>query len=158
LISVQCSKAKMGQDRGSGQSGRPVRRLQMFWRGAGALYGGAGGAVGDCTEDRAGFQSLESARQEHSLGNMDAFVSQRDLNQLIQCSIDVENLQFAILHGLSDNRFKRMDISDAKELVGYAPLDDLTEENPSLKELKLHARIATHRLDRPQDSGLREDL
>jgi len=46
---------------------------------------------------------------------------QRDLNQLIERCIDVESIRFAILHGLSDNRFKRLDISDARALVGYQP-------------------------------------
>jgi hypothetical protein len=71
---------------------------------------------------------------------MDAWVSQRDLNQLIHRCIDTEELRFAILHGLSNNRFKRLDITDARQLVGYAPVDDLTEENPKLKGLDLEVR------------------
>ena len=34
-----------------------------------------------------------------------------------------------------------MDISDARELVGYAPQDDLTEENPKLKDLNLRDEV-----------------
>ena len=34
--------------------------------------------------------------------------------QLIERGIDVENITFAILNGLSDNRFKRLDISDSQ--------------------------------------------
>ncbi len=84
---------------------------------------------------------------------------QRDLNQLIEKSIDVENLSFAILHGLSDNRFKRLDISDARELVGYDPQDDLTELNPRLKKLKLQKKVRAASLrDAGKKSGLREDL
>jgi hypothetical protein len=68
------------------------------------------------------FQPLESAQSEHGFRMMDAFVSQRDLNQLIHRCIDAaDTLRFAIFHGLSDNRFKRMDISSARQLVGYAP-------------------------------------
>jgi UDP-glucose 4-epimerase len=104
------------------------------------------------------FQPLEAARQEGSIGMLDAFVSQRDLNQLIERCIDVENLQFAILHGLSDNRFKRLDISDARALVGYAPQDDLTDENPRLKELRLGEKVSAHNLsDEGQQSGIREE-
>src|SRR5690606_24796603 len=55
------------------------------------------------------FQPVDAARSNISM--MDAWVSRRDLNQLIEDCIDVENLQFAILHGLSKNRFNRMDIS-----------------------------------------------
>jgi hypothetical protein len=60
---------------------------------------------------------------------------------------------------LSDNRFKRLDISDARALVGYQPQDDLTNENPRLKQLQLGETVSTHSLaDRQKPSGLREEL
>jgi UDP-glucose 4-epimerase len=105
------------------------------------------------------FQPLEAAQSEGSIGMLDAFVSQRDLNQLIERCIDTETIRFAILHGLSDNRFKRLDISDARELVGYAPEDDLTQENPKLKDLHLSEAVNAHNVsDEQQQSGLRKDL
>jgi UDP-glucose 4-epimerase len=105
------------------------------------------------------FQPIEAAREEGSIGMLDAFVSQRDLNQLIERCIDVETITFAILHGLSDNRFKRLDISDARALVGYQPQDDLTEENPKLKELQLGEQVSSHsRADREKPSGIRDEL
>jgi NADP-dependent 3-hydroxy acid dehydrogenase YdfG len=105
------------------------------------------------------FQPLEAAQSEGSIGMLDAFVSQRDLNQLIERCIDAEDLRFALFHGLSNNRFKRLDISDARELVGYAPQDDLTEENPKLKGLNLNEEVNAHNVsDEQQQSGLREDL
>ena len=105
------------------------------------------------------FQPLETARREDSVRLMDAFVSHRDLNQLIERCIDVENLQFAIFHGLSEGRFKRLDISDARELVGYDPQDDLTRENPRLKDLRLDETVIAHSLrDGTKESGLRDDL
>jgi len=81
------------------------------------------------------FQPTEAARKESSIHMLDAWVSRRDLTQLIGRCIDVENIRFAIFHGLSNNRFKRLDISDARALVGYDPQDDLTEVNPRLQEL-----------------------
>ena len=93
------------------------------------------------------FQPVESVRDEKGLGMLDSFVSRRDLDQLINRCIDVENVQFAVLHGLSDNRFKRLDISDARELVGYAPQDDSTEELPPLRALHLRDAVTT-------DSGI----
>ncbi len=105
------------------------------------------------------FQPLEAARQEDSIGMLDAFVSQRDLNQLIERCIDVESIKFAILHGLSDNRFKRLDISDARALVGYQPQDDLTDENPQLKQLRLSEMVKSHSLaDGKRPSGIRDQL
>lgn len=105
------------------------------------------------------FQKVEAVQQETGISLLDAFVSQRDLNQLIVRSIEVENVQFAILHGLSDNRFKRLDISDARELVGYAPQDDATTEIPQLKNLNLSETLLTHgAIADGQPSGLREEL
>jgi nucleoside-diphosphate-sugar epimerase len=105
------------------------------------------------------FQPIEAARDAGGVGMLDAWVSRRDLNQLIEKSIDVENLKFAIFHGLSDNRFKRLDISDARALLGYKPQDDLTEINVKLKDLHLSETVAAHNLnDERQKSGLRKEL
>jgi UDP-glucose 4-epimerase len=105
------------------------------------------------------FQPNESAESEKGVAMMDAWVSRRDLNQLIEKCIDNETLKFAIFHGLSDNRFKRLDISDARELVGYEPQDDLTDVNPKLKDLHLSEKVSSHSMaDAGQKSGLREDV
>ena len=106
------------------------------------------------------FQPPESARDpDKGVEMMHMFVSRRDLNQLIEKCIDVENLQFAILHGLSDNYFKRLDISDARELVGYEPQDDATELNPRLEKLDLDERVrAANQQDPGQKSGIRKDV
>jgi len=104
------------------------------------------------------FQPIEAAKSVDSISMMDAFVSHRDLNQLINRCIAVENLQFAIFNGLSNNRFKRLDISDARELVGYAPEDDLTAVNPKLKDLHLGETVSTHNVrDSGMESGIREE-
>jgi UDP-glucose 4-epimerase len=106
-----------------------------------------------------GFQAIEAARDAGRLAGLDAFVSRRDLAQLITRCIDDERLQFAIFHGLSDNAFKRLDISDARELLGYAPQDDFTAENPLLKDLRLRETVARHNLTGGrQSSGLRDEL
>jgi len=56
--------------------------------------------------------------------NLSTFVSARDLCQLFVRCIEVEDVQYAIVHGVSDNRFKRMDLSTTREVVGYQPQDD----------------------------------
>lgn len=105
------------------------------------------------------FQPLAQARKEDSLWMMDCFVSPRDLQDLIVKCIDDTRLRFAVFHGVSDNRFKRLDISDAREIVGYAPLDDLTRENPGLQSLQLEKTVlAQNAEDAGQKSGLRNDL
>ena len=105
------------------------------------------------------FQPHESALGEQGVAMLDAWVSQRDLHQLIERCIDVENIKFAIFHGLSNNRFKRLDISDAREIVGYDPQDDLTAVNPRLKDLNLAETVSTHnRSGDEQESGIRDEL
>jgi UDP-glucose 4-epimerase len=105
------------------------------------------------------FQPIEAAKDPDSIGMLDAWISRRDCNQLIERCIDVEELKFAIFHGLSDNRFKRLDISDARELLGYAPQDDLTEVNPMLKKLNIREQVANHNVqDDRQESGIRNEL
>jgi NAD+ dependent glucose-6-phosphate dehydrogenase len=56
--------------------------------------------------------------------SLSAYVSERDLNQLLQRCVEVAGLPFAIVHGISDNRFKRVDISASRDLLGYVPQDD----------------------------------
>lgn len=104
------------------------------------------------------FQPLEAAEKPENIGMLDAFVSHRDLYQLIERCVDVENVRFAVLHGVSDNRFKRLDISDARELVGYDPQDDLTEVNPAIKDLHLSEKVGSHSIKDGGKSGLRQDL
>lgn len=104
------------------------------------------------------FQPLEAAREEKGLPMMDAFVSHRDLHQLIERCIDADHVRFALFNGLSDNRFKRLDISDARELVGYAPQDDFTAENPRLADLRLSETVSAHSLSDGEKSGLRKDV
>jgi UDP-glucose 4-epimerase len=69
--------------------------------------------------------SQESAAERPWLS---AYVSPRDLNQLIRRCIDVEGVVFAIVHGVSDNRLKRLAIDETRRLVGYEPLDDGYEQ------------------------------
>lgn len=102
------------------------------------------------------FQPPEWVRDPGRIGNMDAWVSQRDLQQLLVRCIDDESLRFAIVNGLSDNRFNRLDITGARELLGYAPEDDVARENPALADF--HRKVAGHNLRDGEKSGLRDDL
>jgi hypothetical protein len=108
-----------------------------------------------------GFQPPEAARGQTGIGMLDAWVSQRDLQQLIEKCIDNNTLQFAIFNALSDNRFKRLDITTARELVGYQPQDDTTEENPKLQPLQLDQKVSAHNQSdpvNPEKSGIRQEI
>ena len=105
------------------------------------------------------FQPREAAQDEENVGLVDAFVSRRDLTQLIMRCIDDEQIRFAIFNGLSNNRFKRLDISDARELVGYEPQDDFAEENPRLQQSGIAEDVRAHsKEDRSQRSGIRGEV
>ena len=105
------------------------------------------------------FQPEEKAYDPDAISMMDTFVSHRDLHQLICRCIDNETITYAVFHGVSNNRFKRLDISDARERLGYAPVDDFTKENPRLKDLHLTETVSGHNvLDAGKKSGLRDHI
>lgn len=99
-----------------------------------------------------------AARPAENAGVLDAYVSDRDLQQLLERCIELpDDVAFRIVHGLSDNRFKRLDLSDTRSLTGYRPVDDAAALNEA---------VPAQLLDRPridasspaQESGLRADL
>ncbi len=49
------------------------------------------------------------------------------LNHLLVCCIETPDLQFAVVHGISNNRFKCLDITSTRDLFGYRPEDDAFE-------------------------------
>lgn len=60
-----------------------------------------------------------------SARDMSAYLSPEDFIDLLLKSMTAKNLPpFSILHGISDNRFKRLDIEETKKLVGYNPSAD----------------------------------
>jgi uronate dehydrogenase len=63
-------------------------------------------------------------RKSPNVRELAAYVSARDLHHLLVRCIEAPNIAFAIVHGLSENRFKRLDLTRTRELLGYAPQDD----------------------------------
>ena len=61
-------------------------------------------------------------------GLLDIALTYEDLTRLVAASIDApDSLRFGVFHGVSNNRWKRLDIGDARALLGYAPEDDAFE-------------------------------
>jgi nucleoside-diphosphate-sugar epimerase len=59
---------------------------------------------------------------------LDIALTYEDLTRLVAASVDApDTLRFGVFHGVSNNRWKRLDISDARTLLGYAPEDDAFE-------------------------------
>lgn len=77
-----------------------------------------------CLCVRVGNYAGNSDSMEADARRLSAWISERDMNHLFERCIEVADLPFAILHGVSDNRFKRMDIRSTRELVDYAPQDN----------------------------------
>lgn len=102
-------------------------------------------------------QPQDAARSAKSVPLLDAFVSERDLQQLLERCIELPAVRFAIVHGLSDNRFKRLDLSDTRALTGYRPVDDAAALNEAVPE-ELLGRSSHDASSAQQESGLRDDL
>ena len=56
-----------------------------------------------------------------------AWISPRDIAQLIRCSIEAPDVRFFIGHGVSNNRIKRLDLAETRRVLGYEPQDDAFE-------------------------------
>lgn len=53
-----------------------------------------------------------------------AYVSARDLNELLVRCIEAEDIPYAVVAGISDNARKRFSLTHTRRLLGYAPRDD----------------------------------
>lgn len=53
--------------------------------------------------------------------HIDAYLHPDDLNDLLLRCLERRGVTFAVVHAISDNRCKRLDISAAREAFGYAP-------------------------------------
>ena len=81
--------------------------------------------------------------------NLSAFISIRDMNHMLERCIETPNIQFGIVQGVSDNRFKRMDITSSRELIGYEPRDDaFVLFNPGIIYRERWYEEAPHRRER----------
>lgn len=118
---------------------------KCFGEALGRLYAEQEGV--QCIAVRIGaFQPDSTATDPKQAGLVDAFVSHRDLTQLLQKAVEAEHLQWAIVHGLSDNTFNRMHLDTARELLGYEPQDNMAAMNPVTKDLPTH--LTSHAAER----------
>jgi nucleoside-diphosphate-sugar epimerase len=77
-----------------------------------------------CIAIRIGAYEAEWIKTALTTRNLSAYLSPRDLNQLIRRCIEAEGIDFAIVHGISNNRIKRLSIDETRRLVSYEPVDD----------------------------------
>jgi len=109
-------------------AGSPIRPVNMY--GVSKCFGEAVAACFAYAEGlssiaiRIGAYDADWLRQNPTADSMAAFLSHRDMNQLLTRCIDTPGIPFAIVQAVSNNRFKRLDISRTRELLGYDPQDD----------------------------------
>ncbi len=53
-----------------------------------------------------------------------AFLDPDDFNQLLIRCLETPDITFAIAHAISDNRFKRLDLTETRQILGYQPQAD----------------------------------
>jgi nucleoside-diphosphate-sugar epimerase len=106
----------------------PVRPIDIY--GASKCFGEAVAHTFAATERlpsivvRIGAFQPDWAGKNPGAEALSRFISKRDISQLLVRCVETPGIQFAIVHGLSDNRIKRLDISSTIALLGYAPQDD----------------------------------
>lgn len=106
----------------------PVRPANMY--GATKTFGEATGsafAFGEGLSSiciRIGAYHNDWIKAAATRDNLCAYVSPRDLNQLLVRCIETPDIQYAVVIGLSNNRELRMELDGTRALLGYAPVDD----------------------------------
>lgn len=77
-----------------------------------------------CVALRIGAFEHQDADALKTARDYSAWLSPQDAVNLITGAVEAENINFFIGYGISNNRFKRFDLSRTKEVLGYQPVDD----------------------------------
>ncbi|NHZ91394.1 NAD-dependent epimerase/dehydratase family protein [Massilia sp. CCM 8733] len=64
------------------------------------------------------------AGERYSARDVAAFISARDVVHLLARCIDADLSGFTVVHGVSDNRYKRLAIERTRSVLDYRPRDD----------------------------------
>ena len=106
----------------------PVRPTNMY--GVSKCFGEAVASYFATTQDlscivvRIGQYSEEEPSPAWSAHGLSRYLSVRDCQHLLRRCIEVEGIRYAVVHGVSANRFGRFNLEATRELLGYAPQDD----------------------------------
>ena len=77
-----------------------------------------------CIAVRIGSVDADWVRKDLNARNLSTYISQRDMSEMLVRCIEVPDVDFAIVHGASDNRYKFLDMRDTREILGFTPQDD----------------------------------
>jgi UDP-glucose 4-epimerase len=81
-----------------------------------------------CVALRIGAFEPAEAKALKNARDYSAWLSPTDAVRLLNSAINTENITFFIGYGISDNRFKRFDLSRTREVLGYQPADNAFSE------------------------------
>jgi len=107
---------------------RPVRQLNLYGvarclgEALGSYYADQHGISTICL--RIGAYLFPEHYTEMNTRDLSAYLHPDDCNHLIVQCIETDGLHYEILNAISDNRYKRLDISETIEKVGYQPKAD----------------------------------
>ena len=73
---------------------------------------------------RIGAYTFPEDYKNFNLEELDAFLDPDDFNQLLIGCLETPGIEFAIAHAISNNRYKRLDLRETRELFGYQPEAD----------------------------------
>jgi len=103
----------------------PIRPKNLY--GVSKCFGEALGAYHAYRDEisviclRIGAYEFQEDFTEMNARDLSAYIHPDDLNHLLDKCIQAEHIQFEILNAISNNLYKRLDISDTIEKVGYNP-------------------------------------
>lgn len=81
-----------------------------------------------CVALRIGAFEQRNADNLHNARDYSAWLSPEDGVRLLTGAVEAENITFFIGYGISDNRFKRFDLTRTREVLGYQPADNAFRE------------------------------
>ena len=76
---------------------------------------------------RIGAYTFPGEYESFRVEEIDAFLDPDDFNDLLIRCLETPGIKFAIAHAISNNRYKRLDLSETRKLFGYQPKADAFE-------------------------------
>ena len=70
------------------------------------------------------FAESPPAGREATARDRAAWLSPRDCTELIRAAVEAEDVTFAVVNGISANRYRAADLSETMQLLAYRPIDD----------------------------------
>ena len=70
------------------------------------------------------FSERPPAGEEATPRDLSAWLSPDDCVRLIQAAVETNHAGFAVVNGISANRYRVAELGETEAAIGYAPLDD----------------------------------